>query len=64
MPTFYTTGEVAKMFKVAPGTVWNWVKAGKLKGCYPGDRKILRIADEDLQAFIRESRGGKENPKT
>lgn len=50
----FTTGQVAKLCKVAPRTVAKWFDAGRLRGYripVLGDRRIPR---EHLAAFLRE----------
>ena len=50
----YTTGEVAKICKVAPRTVSKWFDAGKLKGYKlpgAGDRRVQK---DNLINFLTE----------
>lgn len=51
----FSTFEVAKMLELSPGTVANWVDAGKLKAfnTLGGHR---RIKAEDLEDFLRENK--------
>lgn len=51
MTTYYTPEEVADILKVRKHTVWNWLREGTLKGTKI-NRKIWRITDKDLEAFI------------
>jgi hypothetical protein len=54
MKQVFTTGQVAKICKVAPRTVAKWFDTGRLKGYrIPGhpDRRILRA---DLISFLNE----------
>jgi excisionase family DNA binding protein len=45
----YTTGEVAKMLRVHPRTVQEWIRSGTLTAVRYG--KLLRIRQADLAAF-------------
>lgn len=51
----FSTFEVAKMLELSPGTVANWVDAGRLKAfnTLGGHR---RIKVEDLEVFLRENK--------
>lgn len=51
----FSTFEVAKMLELSPGTVANWVDAGKLKAftTLGGHR---RIKAEDMKAFLEENK--------
>jgi excisionase family DNA binding protein len=49
-----TTGEVAKILKVAPRTVSKWFDAGKLKGYRLEGSNDRRIPIEALEAFCLE----------
>lgn len=54
MPNVFTTGQVAKICKVAPRTVSKWFDSGRLRGYrIPGsqDRRIPRDA---LIRFLKE----------
>lgn len=51
----YTPEEVAEYLKVAPSTVYNWVKTGKLEGhvLSQGKRKsTVRFDEAQIQRFI------------
>lgn len=49
----FTTGEIAKMCKVAPRTVSKWFDSGKLKGYrIPGSQE-RRATRNDLIAFLK-----------
>src|SRR5947209_14833978 len=51
----FTTGQVAKICKVAPRTVSKWFDSGQLKGYrIPGSRD-RRIPREDLIRFLEEN---------
>lgn len=50
-----TPEQVAKRLSVAPVTVRNWLRSGKLKGIKIFDR-IWRMSEEDLQNFIESQR--------
>jgi excisionase family DNA binding protein len=55
MKKVFTTGQVAKICKVAPGTVAKWYKKGRIKGYrIPGsdDRRFPR---EQLVLFLKEN---------
>lgn len=45
----YTCSEVAEMYNVKVGTVWDWIRKGKI-GCVKLGR-IYRIRSKDLKAF-------------
>ena len=45
----YTTGEVARLFKVSQRTVQMWIRVGDLPAMRYG--RILRIRETDLAAF-------------
>ena len=45
----YTTGEVAKLLRVHPRTIQEWIKNGTLTAVRYG--KLIRIRQADLQAF-------------
>jgi excisionase family DNA binding protein len=47
--TLYTTGEVAKMLRVHPRTVQEWIRNGMLTAVRYG--KLLRIRQVDLATF-------------
>ena len=47
--TLFTTGEVAKMLRVHPRTVQEWIRSGMLTAVRYG--KLLRIRQADLQSF-------------
>ena len=50
----FTTGQVAKICKVAPRTVDKWFDSGRLKGyCIPGSRD-RRIPRSYLKKFLEE----------
>lgn len=53
----YTLEEAADILKIRPRTLRQWVTDGKIKAFKIGDRGLIRIHDEDLQAFIDEARG-------
>ena len=53
---FYTTGEVARMFGVAPSTVWLWVKEGRIHAIRTlGGR--YRIPADEVERLKREMSG-------
>jgi transposase len=54
---FHTQVEVARIFKISPKTVWNWVKqrknTGSLKPKKP-ERKARKLNKEDLLQYVKE----------
>lgn len=50
MPKYLTSADVAEMLQVTPETVWNWIRAGKLRAIKVG--RGWRIAEDDLKAFL------------
>jgi hypothetical protein len=57
-PEVLTTGDIARMFRVAPRTAGKWIDSGMLRGYRipaangrPGDRRVRR---EDAIAFANE----------
>jgi excisionase family DNA binding protein len=58
MEEVFTPEEVAKYLKVAPKTIREYLKAGKLKGFKMG--KQWRIRKRDLEAFIDAGSEGEE----
>lgn len=46
----YSSREVAEYLKVTPETVWNWIKAGRLKASKVG--RSYKIREVDLREFI------------
>lgn len=57
MPKFLTPEEIAEQLRVTKGSVYVWLRSGKLKGTKIGD--LWRIDERDLQDFIEQ--GKKEN---
>jgi transposase len=55
---FHTQAEVAKMFKINPKTVWNWVnqrkKTGSLKPKKP-EREERKLKKEDLLQYVKDN---------
>jgi excisionase family DNA binding protein len=47
--TLFTTGEVAKMLRVHPRTVQEWIRSGMLTAVRYG--KLIRIRQADLATF-------------
>ena len=47
--TLYTTGEVAKLLRVHPRTIQEWIKNGTLTAVRYG--KLIRIRQADLATF-------------
>ena len=57
----YTTGEVAKMLRVHPRTMQEWIRSGTLTAVRYG--KLLRIREADLwRRLARSCRGGGARP--
>lgn len=52
----YTLEEAAEVLKIKPRTLRQWVTDGKIKSFKIGDRGLIRIHEEDLQAFIDQER--------
>lgn len=57
---FFTSSEVAAIFKVKETTVREWVRAGKLGASYLAGNKSLRISEKDLNSFYENNRMRKE----
>lgn len=53
---YFTVTEAATILKVAPNTIRDWLKSGKLKGSKIG--RLWRIHEADLDDFIL--KGGKQ----
>jgi len=50
---FYTTGDIAKICRVAPRTAANWIDTGELKGIYlPPDKQQRRVFHDNLVDFM------------
>src|SRR5262249_50495709 len=54
MKKVFTTGQVAKICKVAPGTVSKWFDSGRLKGYRIPGSQDRRIPREQLIRFLKE----------
>lgn len=55
--------EAAEVLGIRPGTLRGWIKDGRIKAFKLGVRGLIRIREEDRQAFIDQARkGGKEKP--
>lgn len=48
----FTTGQVAKICKVAPRTVSKWIDSGTLKGYRIPNSQDRRVPREHLKAFL------------
>ncbi len=48
-----TLEEVAERLAVAPKTIRDWLREGKLKGLKVG--KLWRVREQDLEAFLAEA---------
>jgi excisionase family DNA binding protein len=54
---YFTVREIAEKLAVTEFTVRNWLRAGRLGGLrVGGDRAGWRIAESDLEAFLRSAR--------
>jgi excisionase family DNA binding protein len=53
MERMLTLKEVAQILKVHPLTVYEWVKAGKLRAYKLG--RVYRVAEKDLEVFLASS---------
>lgn len=63
MPEFYTTQEVADLFKISEKKVRNYISQGRLvavslvgKSESKRGPRVLRISKEDLDKFIEENK--------
>ena len=54
MKTIFTTGQVAKICKVAPRTVSKWFDSGRLRGYRIPGSQDRRIPREHLIRFLKE----------
>ena len=48
----YSPKEIAAILNVAHGTVWRWIRDGKLKAARLGGNGTYRVTKEDLEAFM------------
>ncbi len=53
MTKFLTAQQVADRLQVTPATVKRWLREGQLPGVMLGDRAGWRVAEDDLDAFLR-----------
>lgn len=51
----YTTGQVAKLAGVSPGTAVKWIDSGRLKGYRIPGSQDRRVTREDLVRFLRDA---------
>lgn len=51
LPVLYTPQEVAALWKVTRRTVYEWVKAGRIKAFRIGD--TVRIPESEMVAFLK-----------
>jgi excisionase family DNA binding protein len=49
-PTMLTTGDVAKIFDVKPGTIRRWCTEGRIKSYRDGRRSCRQFFREDVAA--------------
>jgi excisionase family DNA binding protein len=55
LPKTYTSGQVAKILRVAPRTVQTWIDQGILKGYrLPNGSKDRRVLEPDLINFAKD----------
>src|SRR5919206_1902358 len=60
---FLTVAEVAARLRVNPETVRRWLRHGRLRGVLMGgDRAGYRIAESEVQRFLREELGASPSP--
>ncbi len=52
MEKLLTTEEVAKILRIHPTTIRNYIRAGKLKASKVG--KAFRITEKDIEQFLAE----------
>lgn len=55
MQRFLTPKEVAALLRVSKFTVYDWLKRGHLQGWRAGARGSWRIAEDEVEDFIRRS---------
>ncbi len=53
MTKFLTAQQVADRLQVTPATVKRWLREGQLPGVMLGDRAGWRVAEADLDAYLR-----------
>lgn len=58
---YYTTKEIAEMFKVAYLTVYRWIKEGRIEAYKLG--KEYRIKKTDIDKFMESSKYHTKNKK-
>ena len=51
MERYYTPEEIAKLLKVSRETVYNWLRAGKLKG--PNVFNFWRVSESELNRLLK-----------
>lgn len=54
MNRFFTTGKIAKLYRVAPRTVSKWFDSGRLKGYRIPGSTDRRVSEANLVAFAKE----------
>jgi excisionase family DNA binding protein len=57
----YTVKEIAQVTGLNINTVWNYVKAGKIKSLKVGDRRI-RVWESDFKEWLDQGARGKGQP--
>ena len=55
MKKVFSTGEAAKILRVAPRTICKWFDAGRIWGYRFPDSRDLRIPRESLIRFLKEN---------
>lgn len=51
LPVLYTPQEVAALWKVTRRTVYEWIKAGRIKAFRIGD--TVRVPEAEMLAFLK-----------
>lgn len=51
METYYTPKEIAKKLKLNIGTVYKWIREGRLKAVKLGD--VWRISESELNRLLK-----------
>jgi excisionase family DNA binding protein len=60
MEKMYTINEVARDLHIARRTVHDWIAKGELKAFHLGGKRLTRIWEHDLLAFVQR---GSHEPK-
>ena len=62
MEKLYTVKEIAQVTGLNINTVWNYVKAGKIKSLKVGDRRI-RVWESDFKEWLNQGVRDKRQPE-